>query len=287
MNALTIDFPSDPLFQAFGYPGGERQARLTDAGLKSVVLADTIKIRARVRSTAAVIDLLQLLDAIYGVNHKAFIYLSMPYLPYARADRRFTAGDCNGLKVFSNLLQSSGLIHQIQVLDVHNEEAAKTFFGDKFVNVQPTYLIRECMAHFAAAANVPHASELTVLFPDKGAKDRYRSVDARRELYATKKREGATGKLLGFECGFDFRSDESVLIIDDICDGGGTFLGIAETLKKEGFVGNLGLYVTHGIFSKGTKELQKNFDRIYCTDSFSKPSEPNGVEYYSVWNWMP
>ena len=56
------------------------------------------------------------------------------------------------------------------------------------------------------------------------------------------------------------------LIVDHICDGGGTFIGLAEELKKKN-AGKLFLAVSHGIFNKGFDDL-KCFDGIFTTDSF-------------------
>ena len=57
------------------------------------------------------------------------------------------------------------------------------------------------------------------------------------------------------------------MIVDDICDGGGTFVGLGQALKKRG-AGDLCLFVTHGIFSKGFHDLMKYFKHIYFTNSF-------------------
>jgi len=57
------------------------------------------------------------------------------------------------------------------------------------------------------------------------------------------------------------------LIVDDICDGGGTFLGLGEELKKKN-AGPLFLAISHGIFSKGFDELVKVYEQIFTTDSF-------------------
>lgn len=61
--------------------------------------------------------------------------------------------------------------------------------------------------------------------------------------------------------------DKNLLIIDDICDGGGTFIQLAEKLKGLG-AAKIGLFVTHGIFSKGYKDLNKWFDKIYSCDTY-------------------
>jgi ribose-phosphate pyrophosphokinase len=61
------------------------------------------------------------------------------------------------------------------------------------------------------------------------------------------------------------------VIVDDICDGGRTFLEIAKTIRSERNISILKIYlvVTHGIFSAGFDELKKHFDGIYCTNSVS------------------
>lgn len=60
---------------------------------------------------------------------------------------------------------------------------------------------------------------------------------------------------------------DDILIVDDICDGGATFLKIAKELPNT----NLYLYVTHGIFSKGLGDLSRYFIKIFSTDSFPSP----------------
>lgn len=58
---------------------------------------------------------------------------------------------------------------------------------------------------------------------------------------------------------------ENCVIIDDLCDGGGTFNAIAEQIDPL----SLTLIVTHGIFSKGFSELKKRFNQIITSDSYS------------------
>ena len=69
-----------------------------------------------------------------------------------------------------------------------------------------------------------------------------------------------------------FELEKDAIIIDDICDGGATFIKIAEVIKEnqKGVKnpGKIYLIVTHGIFSKGFEELSKYFNEIYCTNSY-------------------
>src|SRR5690606_20401798 len=69
-----------------------------------------------------------------------------------------------------------------------------------------------------------------------------------------KSRDVSTGNISGFEVYSDDLQGRDCIIVDDICDGGGTFIGLAQELEKKN-AGSLYLIVTHGIFSKGLKEL--------------------------------
>ena len=84
----------------------------------------------------------------------------------------------------------------------------------------------------------------------------------------SKKRDIKTGKLSGFTVYADDLEGNTCVIVDDICDGGGTFNGLAQELKKKN-CGKLILIVTHGIFSKGFEQLAKSFDHVYSTASFT------------------
>ena len=91
-------------------------------------------------------------------------------------------------------------------------------------------------------------------------------------VQCSKKRDLKTGKLSGFTVFSENLMGKPCVIVDDICDAGGTFLGLAEELKKKN-AGEIILFVTHGIFSKGLSPFEENFSRIYTTDSFCSLKE--------------
>ncbi|MEK7434436.1 MAG: phosphoribosyltransferase family protein, partial [Cyanobacteriota bacterium] len=64
----------------------------------------------------------------------------------------------------------------------------------------------------------------------------------------------------------DFHGKD-IYIVDDICDGGGTFILLAQELKKRN-CGKVNLIVSHGIFSHGEETLKQHVDTIYTTNSF-------------------
>lgn len=251
---IQFDLHDDIKFQTIQYPDGAIQIRLTS--LEGWQNATAIQINWQYRSDADIMKLALLKNALGGVFKGYPINLNVPYLPYARADRRFTEGDCAGLETLGNLINAMefSLVH---TLDVHSDKAFRHI--KRLINWQPTEYIQRAVGY------LPDGN-WAVMYPDAGAAYRYPSAFFGATLVASKKRDTLTGKLLGFEVP-DCKDLKNILIIDDICDAGGTFNGIADKIPEEI---NLYLYVTHGIFSKGIDNLSKRFKKIYTTDSLSQ-----------------
>ena len=253
----TINFPEgkDTQFEMFRYPGGEVQVRLTEKQIKILRSVQQVHVVARIKD-GEIMAVAQLLDAIKSVVPHD-IKLILPYLPYGRADRRFVDGDCGGLQTFGRILNTFAGV-EVVTLDVHSDKAAK--YIRHFTNVSPKPIIDTVISTLASN------QKIGVLLPDAGA-SRY-GIDT--NLVCEKMREPVTGKLKRFlvppRSAFLKRGLDAVLIVDDICDGGGTFEGIAQAMFDYGL--DMYLYVTHGIFSKGYTSLSMRFKGIYTTDSF-------------------
>jgi len=69
-------------------------------------------------------------------------------------------------------------------------------------------------------------------------------------------------------------SELPILIMDDICDGGATFIAESMILRDIFPDKKLELFVYHGIFSKGIDVVANNFDRIYMTNSYQEINHP-------------
>lgn len=246
----------------FRYPAGECQVRLAESELEEVAAAEQITVWADIRNDSDVVELVLLLNAVRGASGASpELQLCLPYLPYARADRRFVKGDCYGLGAFVDMLTSGGNVDKIVTLDVHSPACPLV------VSISPLPLICHSIRHILAGSD--GKGMVTVLLPDKGAVTRYDftglPVDVKN---CDKKRDSATGKLSGFVVPEKFTT-QPVLLVDDICDGGGTFVGIADALRiQERTDIELYLYVTNGIFSRGFGELKQRFKRIFTSDSF-------------------
>jgi len=95
-----------------------------------------------------------------------------------------------------------------------------------------------------------------------------------------KERDVKTGALTNFKAMTDGLDGQTCFIVDDICDGGGTFAGTAKVLKEKG-AGKVHLIVSHGIFSRGTSI--EAIDEIYTTDSYR---QVDGVHCFRIGKYL-
>ena len=79
-----------------------------------------------------------------------------------------------------------------------------------------------------------------------------------------------TGKILEIKIDNPEKLDgRPLMIIDDLCDGGGTFCGIAECFKKIGISKDrLNISVIHMVNPKGIENLSKHFNHVWFTNSY-------------------
>lgn len=182
--------------------------------------------------------------------------LTLPYLPGARQDR----GTPLGAKVYADFINSLS-IDDVVCIDPHSDVAPALY--DRLTIVPLTDL---------PIWDVLKGKFDGVIIPDVGAVKRAIAVADKLGVptyQAGKTRDFATGKLSGFHC--ETLPAGHYLVVDDICDGGGTFVGLAEAIvqqqERPDHNIDLSLWVTHGIFSKGMNELHRYYEDIYNTDS--------------------
>lgn len=198
--------------------------------------------------------LAQWADVLHQDGHKAVAII--PYLPGARADR----GKPFGAKVYADLINAAGL-DQVICFDPHSEIMPGMI--NNITVVESDHVIRQTI--FGRSGY--NQDYVGVICPDEGAKARTERVAKALGLpvfYAKKKRDFETGKLSGFECE-PVPEEGRLLVVDDICDGGGTFRGLAEVIGIDR--NRLTLWVSHGVFSGRADELNEFYGRLYTTDS--------------------
>lgn len=290
-----------PPYHLLTFPGGEVRIQL-DLPRIEETLADittrpvVLNIKAKIKTPLHLIALLhtvEILQHYYGKCVPIEVY--MPYLPYARQDRRCNAGEINGIQYIINALDNAG-VTRLTVLDVHNQES---FYSCK----TNTMAIHDVNIDDTILENIPLIGNYNfIISPDEGARNKIvRIVDkvnmlfnggqdnkinsmmqemySIKPLFFEKKRDLMRGRIIDlsitkeskellYDLG-DKVNEKKFLVIDDICDGGATFNNIAAHLKGLFTINNKpDLFVTHGIFSRGTLELLNSYNKIFTTDSF-------------------
>jgi ribose-phosphate pyrophosphokinase len=254
------------LYTALKFSGGEIQVRFDGAVSKDVIIDATLD------SSDALMELFLLTDAIRRrpVPPRA-IHLRAPYLPYARQDRVCSPGEALSLRVICDLINAQNYA-SVEVWDVHSNVALALL--DNVRNV-PAY------AFLRNLKSMEHPPILVA--PDKGAVERVLDVSkttGATMVRADKVRNTATGEITDTVVYSGLVGDADFLIVDDICDGGRTFIELARKLRPL-TAGKVMLYVTHGIFAKGVAVFDGLIDHIYCANIF--PGVPESPILTKIW----
>lgn len=247
----ALHIPAEPIpYQRLIFSGGEVQIRINSQRAFSSATIET-----HIRSSEDLIELLMVTDALRRHGCKE-LSLIMPYIPYARQDRVCAPGEALSIKVFADLINAQHY-EEVEVWDPHSDVA--------------TALLHNCYAVHCLdfVARIPlDMADITLVAPDAGAAKKVMTVSQKlgaHFLQATKIRDANTGEITGTSINHGvLHSKNHYLIVDDICDGGRTFIELAKEIKLSS--AKVDLYVTHGIFSKGFAVFDGLIDTIYCAN---------------------
>lgn len=202
----------------------------------------------------------QLLRLLH-TSHITVEELYIPYLPYGRQDKEVSDTSTFARTAFYETL-SMEYAEKVTTLDAHSNPSP-------IESYEPTEQITSAISDYSPDC---------IVFPDAGAYTRYHDMfSGFNILVLDKDRDQLTGKINGLKVNEEFTTlnivnyrAERFLIIDDICDGAISFIKSTEFIKTY-YGGDVALYVTHGIFSKGTEPIYAaGISHIYTTDSLSE-----------------
>lgn len=278
-----IDINNNPYFDVIILPGGEPHLKWKKdlAPERSI---PTLTILSRIQNGIDLLKLLVVTDAIKRTREVWDINIVIPYWPGARQDRAPYLEPLT-VKVYADIINTQGY-GSVTIVDPHSEVTPALINN---VVVKP---VADILKKIVTEHNYD-----TILIPDAGATKRmfsyyFPDLEFNQKLnfvQCLKKRDTLTGKLSGFKIVDYVKDGAKCLIVDDICDGGGTFIGLANELAVvQPTVGKMGLYTTHGIYSKGIEPLLHSadnidgvFDELFCTDSWKRPNV-YGVKIYNL-----
>jgi ribose-phosphate pyrophosphokinase len=187
-------------------------------------------------------ELLIMLDALRRSSARRKTAV-IPYFGYARQDRKSSPRTPISAKLVANLITEAGA-DRVLTLDLHAGQI-QGFFDIPVDNLFAAPL-------FAADIKARYTGrDIMIVSPDVGGVVRARAlatrlncdlaiIDKRRERAGVSEVMNVIGDVNGRDC----------LIVDDICDSGGTLCNATDALVADG-AKSVSVYVTHGVLSGG------------------------------------
>lgn len=292
MKILNLVYPekSDIRYQISQFPDGQQNVKIQAYKYKDIWIATQtndyksfdIQISSRLsnfRDLELIICTVASLRELEVEN----IHLYVPYFMGARSDRKFEEGGNRYLKDVICPIINSLNFKSVTVLDAHSYVLENLI--NKFKRIDNQKLVQFVLENIILPEgrsifnDIPLVDwdRFLLVAPDAGASHKiYKLAEAigyKGDVIICSKERDIDGKLTKTVVPLNSNhAGKDMIIIDDICDGGRTFINITKVIKNNSNspdIGKIYLIVTHGIFSAGFTELNKYFDGIYCTNSYS------------------
>jgi ribose-phosphate pyrophosphokinase len=208
------------------------------------------------------------------------VKLYIPYCIGGRSDRKFQEGGINYIKTVIAPIINSQNFDEVAIMDPHSSVLEACI--NNFVEITNYGLVNMSLKDIYVEYD-----RICLVSPDAGAYKKIFDVakyfKINNIITATKVRDVITGSILKTEIPSIEKYDDKMkyVIIDDIVDGGKTFIELAKVIKEQKPNSIIYLIVTHGIFSAGYSQLGEYFEKIYTTNSIKDIGE---TEYHALSN---
>jgi ribose-phosphate pyrophosphokinase len=264
VNGRTVD--------SFTFPGGELQINIGNLFDEHVI------VDACIQNSDDIMKLILVTEAVSQTGYTKERYLNLHYVPYARQDRRCNEGEAHSLRAFAELINILDY-DCVHVSDPHSDVVEALIDNVHVIHQEDL------------VTQIVPKGDYFVVSPDGGALKKIykvaKALDAAAIVKADKVRDITTGAITATNISIPSlyaQTGKTFLVVDDICDGGRTFVELGKEMLCNGVERDqLELYVTHGIFSKGFDELLQYYSKIYTTNSFRQDINQEGVEVLDVW----
>ena len=207
----------------------------------------------------------------------------VPYLCYARKDRRTKLRDPLATRYVAQLFEAVGTDHVI-AFGIHNPAAFENAFRCETTLVNLGAVFQDVVAR--RVGDQP----LVVMSPDPGGVKRAQLFHETLEErlghrigfgFMNKRRSG--GVMTSGDVAGDF-SGKAVLVVDDMIGSGGTMVAAAQECRRMG-AQNVYALAAHGLFTGKAETLfaERSIDRVFISDSvppfrLAKGADTPGLE---------
>lgn len=268
-----ITFNLDDNFMPYGngtefvknlFPSGcELNVRLPQVPFFQEGFDGKVMVAARISSSDDVMRIMLIADALDRIKMVKEKHLFIPFVPYARQDHVVSKGEAFSLKVFARMINSCGF-DEVTVFDPHSDVVAALIDNVQVhSNLRLVKMVLEGKKdYWLASPDAGAYKKIGKLADELGYDKQIISCGKVRDPRPENK-----GKILGMSVPNVDLEGKDVYIIDDIVEGGRTFITLAKELRKQN-VGKVYLIVSHGVFSQGDAEMKEHLDGVFTTDSY-------------------
>ena len=249
------------------FPNNERRL-----DLNKELLATDNNVLWKYENDSSIFELFLFDNAMKSIG--ATYTLTVGYMPYSRMDRIQNHGTAFSLDVLTRLMSQLQSVNDIKILDPHSPVTLEKF---------KEYGISAKEFEFSMANDVLQYTKLDsnnawFVFPDKGAANRYDCNSYPNSIICEKVRNFQTGKIESIKAHIYKQTttpteDAPLIIIDDLCSYGGTFVGAVAAVKNDLNIDtpNRWLIITHAEEAIDFGQVPTTFSKIFTTDSITKP----------------
>lgn len=229
------------------FPDGEVQITLGEFSHK-----DKIDVKCRITSAEELFILMQVSDILrrHGMRFSISIY----YLMGMRMDRVMSFNRPYTLNMIIHILDHLGA-YEIHLFCPHSKVSLELF--------------RHTSVSLISSDRVV-STVFQIVLPDAGAIERMGSENISGSIVIGEKvRDVTTGKIESIKIkNPEVLDGRPLLIQDDLCDGGGTFVGLAQAIREINPQACINIEVYHMVNPKGIENLSNNFNHVWFTNSY-------------------
>lgn len=218
-------------------------------------------------------DLIKLMILSKSLKYQCI--LNIMYMPYSRMDRG-SDGICFTLRYICEYINWLDF-KEVNIYEPHSDVTTNILNNSKAI-----FYTIDLFEEFKDEINADY-----ILFPDKGAYNRYNDMFAKFNIpiiNGNKKRDFATSKIEELKIKADIKENSNIVIIDDLCSYGGTFILAANILKQKG-ANNIYLIITHAEESilKGKIPESNLIKTVFTTNSIiNKSNETTKIKIKEI-----
>ena len=271
---------STKIAQRFGAPLGKINIQKFSDGEFLPVFMESIRgdyiflIQSTNSPNDNLMELLLMIDAARRASAYKIVVV-MPYYGYARQDRKDKPRVAIGSKLIANLLVAAGA-DRIITMDLHAPQIQGYF------DIPVDHL--DSSAIFIPYIEKLKLQNLTFAAPDVGSTNRVREIASyfSSEMVICDKHRKRANEIASMVVIGDV-TDKDIILIDDICDTGGTLAKAANLLKDKG-AKSVRALCTHPVLSGKAYENIENsvLEELVVCDTIPLKQESSKIKVLSV-----